>query len=102
MRRQGYLWATLALFLFAMAGQMVTAAAMGQTWAEFLNAVFENWQSEFLQLCWQVGGMAILLAVGSPQSKEGAERLEAKVDALLGERDMADVVEQLDKEYDRT
>jgi hypothetical protein len=43
----------------------------------------ENWQSEFLQLLWQVGGLAFLLFVGSPQSKEGTDRLEAKVDALL-------------------
>ena len=38
----------------------------------------ENWQSEFLQLMWQVGGLAFLLYVGSPQSKEGDERVEAE------------------------
>ncbi|HET7680359.1 MAG TPA: DUF6766 family protein [Xanthobacteraceae bacterium] len=40
----------------------------------------ENWQSEFLQLVWQVAGLALLLHVGSPQSKEGSERVEAKID----------------------
>jgi hypothetical protein len=44
---------------------------------------FENWQSEFLQLVWQVGGLAMLLWVGSPQSKEGDDRVEAKIDAIL-------------------
>jgi hypothetical protein len=43
----------------------------------------ENWQSEFLQLLWQVGGLALLLHVGSPQSKEGDDRMEAKIDAIL-------------------
>lgn len=27
------------------------------------------WQSEFLQLLWQIGGLAFLLYGGSPQSK---------------------------------
>lgn len=43
----------------------------------------ENWQSEFLQLLWQVAGLALLLHVGSPQSKEGDDRMEAKIDAIL-------------------
>jgi hypothetical protein len=43
----------------------------------------ENWQSEFLQLNWQDAGLSILLYVGSPQSKEGDERKEAKLDAIL-------------------
>lgn len=32
---------------------------------------------------WQVGGLALLLYVGSPQSREGDERKEAKLDAIL-------------------
>jgi hypothetical protein len=43
----------------------------------------ENWQSEFLQLLWQVAGLALLLHMGSPQSKEGDDRMEAKLDAIL-------------------
>jgi hypothetical protein len=35
---------------------------------------FENWQSEFLQLIWQVGGLTYLWYIGSPQSKEEEER----------------------------
>lgn len=35
---------------------------------------FENWQSEFLQLMWQVAGLTFLWYVGSPQSKEEEER----------------------------
>ncbi len=50
---------------------------------EMLRDTFENWQSEFLQLLWQVVGLAYFLYVGSPSSKENDDRLEAKVDALL-------------------
>lgn len=32
---------------------------------------------------WQVAGLSFLLYVGSPQSKESSERLEAKVDLLI-------------------
>jgi hypothetical protein len=62
----------------------------------------ENWQSEFLQLMWQVGGLAFLLYVGSPQSKEGQQRLEKKLDAILQrvEPERAqEIIEQLKKEY---
>jgi hypothetical protein len=41
---------------------------------ENLRDTFENWQSEFLQLIWQVGGLTYLWYIGSPQSKEEEER----------------------------
>jgi hypothetical protein len=42
---------------------------------EKLRDTFENWQSEFLQLLWQVVGLAYCLHVGSPASKESGDRL---------------------------
>jgi hypothetical protein len=51
---------------------------------ELLRDTFENWQSEFLQLIWQVAGLSYLLYVGSEDKldailrkidPEGAERL---------------------------
>ena len=36
--------------------------------------------SRILQLLWQVAGLAILLHVGSPQAKEGDDRMEAKLE----------------------
>ena len=48
-----------------------------------LRDTLENWQSAFLQLLWQVGGLAVLLHLGSPLSKEGSDRLEEKIDAIL-------------------
>lgn len=50
---------------------------------EMLRDTFENWQSEFLQLLWQVVGLAYFLYLGSPSSKENDDRLEAKIDTLL-------------------
>ncbi len=49
----------------------------------FLASTFENWQSEFLQLVWQVFALAVFYHWGSSQSRDGAARLEAKLDVLL-------------------
>ena len=46
-----------------------------------LRDTLENWQPKFLQLIWQIGGLAFLFYVGSPQSKEGDDHMEAKIDA---------------------
>ena len=64
----------------------------------------ENWQPEFLQLIWQVAGLAMLLNVGSPQSREEDDRLEEKIDAILRavDRDRADrIIADLDERFDR-
>ena len=65
---------------------------------------FENWQSEFLQLLWQVAGLAYLLYVGSPSSKENDDRTEAKLDALLqlvGRERGEELIRQIDERHDR-
>lgn len=36
-----------------------------------------------MQLIWQVAGLSLLLYVGFPQSKEGPQRSEAKLDLIL-------------------
>ncbi len=93
----GFLWVTLVFFLISFAGQWVAG------WFEYrgkqvehsgpiefkdyafemTRGTLENWQSEFLQLMWQVAGLAMLWHVGSPQSKEGEDRKEEKIDAIL-------------------
>ena len=69
---------------------------------EAARDTFENWQSEFLQLLWQVVGLAYFLYLGSPSSKENDDRLEAKVDELLrqqlGEAAEARIAE-IDRDY---
>lgn len=65
-------------------------------------ATRENWQSEFLQLLWQVGGSALLLYFGSPQSKEGSERVEAEVDEILRQLDPEEgeqLIAKLDRKF---
>lgn len=78
--KRGYLWVTLALFVISLGFHWSFA------WFSYLNEqkehnqpveisayfnmtfrdTMENWQSEFLQLIWQVAGLSILWYVGSP------------------------------------
>ncbi len=114
--KYGYTWLTLGLFLISLTGHWLfgwfayarDAADHGQTpraGAYTMLAVrdtLENWQSEFLQLIWQVAGLALLLNVGSPSSKEGHERLEAKVDFLMsGLGGGAEKMQELDRRFPR-
>lgn len=115
--KYSYLWATLILFLGSIIGHWTFAwhafvneqFALGEPvvieeyFVEVMRDTLENWQSEFLQLMWQVGGLAFLLYVGSPQSKEGNERLEEKIDVLITgvipEGDQK--IKKLDSKYQR-
>ncbi len=115
MRRYAYLWITLAFFLFSLGlhwyfgwyAFVEEAAEHGEQpeLTNYLNQMsrdtFENWQSEFLQLIWQVVGLAFFLFVGSPSSKENDDRMEAKIDALL-RINGGEAVEQLLTDLDRT
>jgi len=98
-KRYGYVWVTLGLFLFSLLGHWLfgwfayvnEAREHGQPpeasayVVEMGRDTLENWQSEFLQLVWQVAGLAYLLYVGSPQSKDSDERVEEKLDFLLSQ-----------------
>ncbi len=117
-RRYGFAWVTGGFFIVSLVGHWIFGwfayvddqAALGQPVAtagylhEMLRDTLENWQSEFLQLLWQVAGLAILLYVGSPQSSDGDERQEAKLDALLKLVDAKKaeaIIAELDARYDR-
>ena len=96
-KNYGFIWVTGGFFLISLVGHWLFGwfayvdeqQLLGLTpelrgyQIEMLRDTFENWQSEFLQLIWQVAGLAMLLHVGSPQSKEGDDRIEAKIDAIL-------------------
>ena len=86
--RYGYIWVTLVLFLASLAAYVVSGLAHGMDAVELTAGFFENSQSEFLQLIWQVLGLKFLLCWGSPTSREGQERLEAKVDRIIGHLDL--------------
>jgi hypothetical protein len=89
-----FLLSWLGQFLFQMVVVRNESEQHGQpfTWSDFLPQFFsstlENWQSEFLQLVWQAAGLALFYFWGSSQSKESDDRLEAKIDALLRDRDI--------------
>jgi hypothetical protein len=97
LKRYGFFWVTGGFFLITLAGHWIfgwfayvneqVAHAQAISAQDYLITMMrdtlENWQSEFLQLVWQVGGLAMLLHVGSPQSKEGDDRMEAKLDAII-------------------
>lgn len=117
-RKYAYLWITLIFFLgslilhwyFGWQAYVAEALQLGQPprpgeYADqMLRDVFENWQSEFLQLMWQVCGLAYFLYVGSPSSKENDDRVEAKIDALLIMKGKAgfEIMEKLDKHFLRS
>ncbi|MCF1742126.1 DUF6766 family protein [Paradevosia shaoguanensis] len=115
--RYSFAWVTLALFLFSATGHWIfgwlafaqEAEAVGQQptfngyFVTMMRDTLENWQSDFLQLIWNVAGLAFLLHVGSSQSKEGNERMEAKIDAILRKVDptAGATINELDTEFAR-
>ncbi|AOO81618.1 DUF6766 family protein [Bosea vaviloviae] len=116
--RYGFAWVTGGFFLISLAGHWLFGwfayvqeqqshqqpIVVSGYVVEMMRDTLENWQSEFLQLIWQVGGLALLLHVGSPQSKEGDDRLEAKVDAILRAVDRSDadrLIDEIDSDYAR-
>lgn len=116
--RYSFTWVTLGLFLIALAGHWIAgwyayvneqvehqqAVEVSGYLAEIIRGTLENWQSEFLQLVWQVAGLSFLFHVGSTQSKESENRLEAKVDALLRAVDAkngAAKIRELDQRFSR-
>jgi len=118
LKKYAYAWITLAFFTVSIAlhwgfgwlayvddqtshGQ---AVQLSPYLVEMGRDTFENWQSEFLQLLWQVVGLAYFLYVGSPSSKENDNRMEAKIDALIalvGEEKGADLIAGIDETHFR-
>jgi hypothetical protein len=115
-RKRGFLWITFAFFVMSFAIHWTYAwfsyaeeqiehnqpIELSGYFNQTLRDTMENWQSEFLQLMWQVAGLSFLLYVGSPQSKENEERLEKKLDAILQKLEpekAQEIIEQLKKGY---
>ena len=89
-----FLFSWLGQFIFQMITERNEAEQHGQSFSwsdffpQFLQSTFENWQSEFLQLVWQAAGLALFYYWGSSQSRESDERIEAKINALLRDRNL--------------
>jgi hypothetical protein len=117
--RFGFAWITALFFLISLVGHWLFGwfayaneqrahserVEVSGYFVQMTRDTLENWQSEFLQLLWQVAGLAILLHIGSPQSKEGDERKEAKLDAILQRLDPENadkLIRELDVQFHRT
>jgi hypothetical protein len=97
LKKFGFAWVTIGFLVFSIFGHWLfgwlafvdeqqTHNQPVETSAyvvEMLRDTFENWQSEFLQLLWQVVGLTLLLYVGSPQSKESEDRTEEMLKEII-------------------
>jgi hypothetical protein len=114
-KKYSYVWLTLVFFLFSLTAHWIfgwfafvdeqqshnQTVEFSKYLIEMFRDTFENWQSEFLQLIWQVAGLAYLFYIGSPQSKEGDERKEAKLDLIIRAvaKNGDEEIKKLDKKY---
>jgi hypothetical protein len=118
-KKYSYFWLTLVLFLGSLAGHWTFAwyayvkeqsahqqpIQVSDYVIETARDTLENWQSEFLQLIWQVAGLAFFLFISSPQSKEGDDRREEKLDIILSKLDpdqYQHILKDLDKKYPKS
>jgi hypothetical protein len=114
----GFFWVTLGLFVMSISLHWLFAwysyiqeqnehnqpIHLSDYFNETIKDTMENWQSEFLQLIWQVVGLSILWYVRSSQSKEADDRLEEKIDLLVQRLDSEkgkQLIQELDKKYPR-
>ena len=116
--RYSFVWITAFFFLFSLVGhwifawyafvdEQLTHGEPIETSAYIIETArdtLENWQSEFLQLIWQVVGLAFLFYVGSSQSKEGDDRKEEKIDLILKavSKEGEEEIKKLDKKFARS
>ncbi len=112
-KKKGYLWVTLGLFVFSLSLHWIFGweafrndqlahnqpIVISDYLVEMMRDTMENWQSEFLQLIWQVVGLSILWYAGSPASKEGDDRKEEKLDSIIHKLDPANY-EKLMQEWE--
>ena len=115
--KYSYAWITLAFFLISLLLHWYFGwdafedesrkhgewPEVSQYLTQMARDTLENWQSEFLQLLWQVVGLAYFLYIGSPSSKENDDRLEAKIDELMriqaGDEQGQALIDEIDKHY---
>lgn len=115
-KKYSFAWVTLGFLLISLVGhwlfgwfayvdeQEQAGAAISTRGfvVQILRDTFENWQSEFLQLLWQVVGLTCLLYVGSPQSRDSEDRSEAKLDVIIRKLDPAgaeQILAELENKY---
>jgi hypothetical protein len=114
--KYSFVWVTAILFLGSLGGHWTFAwkayvqeqeehhqqVDVNDYLVEVSRDTLENWQSEFLQLIWQVVGLSFLYYIGSSQSKEGDDRKEEKIDYLIKTlipKDGEHEIKKLDAKY---
>ncbi|KKR21498.1 MAG: hypothetical protein UT48_C0007G0019 [Parcubacteria group bacterium GW2011_GWE2_39_37] len=114
--RYSYFWITLVFFIASLVLQWVFGwyeykneqeehgqpIEIGSYVVQLSRGVFENWQSEFLQLIWQVVGLSFLYYAGSSQSKESDDRKEEKIDYIIKKLDPKNsksIIQKIDMRY---
>jgi hypothetical protein len=116
-KKRGYLYVTIIFFAVSWLIHGITAfnqfvdeqnqhgqpVIMNAFWNEFIRQTTENWQSEFLQLSWQIGGLMILFAVASPQDRIGDQRKEKILEKILetgmGKKEYEQFMKSLEEKY---
>jgi len=115
-KKKGYVWVTLMFFLISIILHWIfgweaykddqhahgQAIIMSGYLIQMMRDTMENWQSEFLQLIWQVAGLSFLWYTGSPASKEGDDRKEEKLDFIIQKLEPANykkLLEDWDQKY---
>ena len=79
-----------------------TDSGPGNTWQDNMRDTLENWQSEFLQLIWQVVALTYLWYIGSPQSKEEEERNQEMLEWIMKNIDRQkaeEFMQELEQKY---
>jgi hypothetical protein len=116
LKKYGFAWVTIGFLLvsiighwlfgwFAFVGEQQAHSQPVQAGAfvvEMLRDTFENWQSEFLQLLWQVAGLTLLLYAGSPQSRDSEDRTEELLKEILRHvepKNAEEFLAELEKKY---
>jgi hypothetical protein len=80
----GALYILAALFIGSLIGQFVYQVVLGhEDGIQFLAAMFENWQSEWIQLFVQALLIQGLGHVLYKKEAEDQERMERKIDTIL-------------------
>ena len=82
----GALYILAVLFVGSLIGQFVFQVTLGgEDMNKFLSAVFENWQSEWIQLFVQALLIQGLGHILYRKEKEDEERIEQKLDEVLSQ-----------------
>ena len=63
-------------------GDTAQAFSSSEFWVSFLSTMFENWQSEFLQLATMVILTTYLIHRYSPQSRDSSDEQQADIKAI--------------------